>query len=105
MDNKEKKEYGGCLSVLLPLWIIGQILTIIYNLAFAGFYTDLPMIPIILLIYYPFPVSGFLLSAGYALLFLCQSTLESLSPAKNALMLSYVIDTQRSLASTDAHAR
>lgn len=49
MDNKEKKEYGGCLSVLLPLWIIGQILTIIYNLAFVGFYTDLPMIPIILI--------------------------------------------------------
>lgn len=49
MENKEKKEYGGCLSVLLPLWIIGQILTIIYNLAFAGFYTDFPVIPIILI--------------------------------------------------------
>ena len=49
MENKEKKEYGGCLSVLLPLWIIGQILTIIYNLAFAGFYIDFPLIPIILI--------------------------------------------------------
>lgn len=49
MENKEKKEYGGCLSVLLPLWIIGQILNIIYNLAFAGFYTDFPTIPIILI--------------------------------------------------------
>ena len=49
MENKEKKEYGGCLSTLLPLWIIGQILTIIYNLAFAGFYTDYPSIPIILI--------------------------------------------------------
>lgn len=49
MENKEKKEYGGCLSVLLPLWIIGQILTIIYNLVFAGFYTDFPLIPIILI--------------------------------------------------------
>lgn len=49
MENKEKKEYGGCLSILLPLWIIGQILTIIYNLVFAGFYTDLPLIPIILI--------------------------------------------------------
>lgn len=49
MENKEKKEYGGCLSILLPLWIIGQILTIIYNLAFARFYTDFPMIPIILI--------------------------------------------------------
>ena len=49
MGNNEKKEYGGCLSILLPLWIIGQILTIIYNLAFAGFYTDFPMMPIILI--------------------------------------------------------
>ena len=49
MENKENKEYGGCLSVLLPLWIIGQIINIIYNLAFARFYTDLPMIPIILI--------------------------------------------------------
>lgn len=49
MDNKEKKEYGGCLSALLPLWIIGQILTITYNLAFTGFYTDFPLIPVILI--------------------------------------------------------
>lgn len=49
MDNNEKKEYGGCLSALLPLWIIGQILTIIYNLAFTGFYTDFPLIPVILI--------------------------------------------------------
>ena len=49
MENKKKKEYGGCLSVLLPLWIIGQILTIIYNLAFAGFYTDFPLIPVVLI--------------------------------------------------------
>lgn len=49
MDNKEKKEYGGCLSALLPLWIIGQILTIIYNSAFTGFYTDFPLIPVILI--------------------------------------------------------
>lgn len=49
MENKEKKEYGGCLSVLLPLWIIGQILTIIYNLAFAGLYIEFTMIPIILI--------------------------------------------------------
>lgn len=49
MENKEKKEYGGCLSVLLPLWIIHQILTIIYNFAFVGFYTDFLLIPIILI--------------------------------------------------------
>jgi len=49
MENKEKKEYGGCLSVLLPLWIIGQILTIIYNLAFAGYYRDFPLILIVLI--------------------------------------------------------
>jgi len=30
MDNK--KEYVGCLAFLLPIWIIGSILNIIYNL-------------------------------------------------------------------------
>ena len=49
MENKENKGYGGCLSVLLPLWIIGQILSMIYNIAFAGIYTDFPLVPIILL--------------------------------------------------------
>lgn len=49
MENKEKKEYGGCLRILLPLWFIGQILSIFYNLAFANYYTENPMIPVFLI--------------------------------------------------------
>ena len=50
MDNKEKKEYGGCLSILLPLWIIGQILSLIINAAgFAAFFTEFPLSPILLI--------------------------------------------------------
>lgn len=49
MDNNEKKEYGGCLGTLLPLWIFGQILTIIYNMVVAGLYTDFPLVPIVLI--------------------------------------------------------
>ncbi len=47
MKNKEKKGYGGCLSILLPLWIIGQIFSLISNIGFAAFFTDLPLIPIL----------------------------------------------------------
>lgn len=49
MENKEKKEYGGCLRILLPLWFLGQILSIFYNFAFANYYTEYPMIPIFLI--------------------------------------------------------
>lgn len=49
MENNEKKEYGGCLRILLPLWFLGQILSIFYNFAFANFYTEFPMIPIFLI--------------------------------------------------------
>ena len=49
MDNKEKKGYGGCLSVLLPLWIIGQIFSLIINVGFAAFLSEFPLIPILLI--------------------------------------------------------
>ncbi len=47
--EETKKEYGGCLSILLPLWIIGQVLSMIINLTLFGFYTDNPIIPILLI--------------------------------------------------------
>lgn len=47
--EETKKEYGGCLSILLPLWIIGQVLSMIINFTLFGFYTDNPIIPILLI--------------------------------------------------------
>lgn len=47
--EETKKEYGGCLSILLPLWIIGQVLSMIINFTLFGFYTDNPSIPILLI--------------------------------------------------------
>lgn len=50
MENvEEKKAYGGCLSILLPLWIIGQIFTLITNVGFAPFFSELPLVPILLI--------------------------------------------------------
>jgi hypothetical protein len=47
--EEKKKEYGGCLGILLPLWIVGQIVSMIYNFMLFGFYTDNPTIPILLI--------------------------------------------------------
>lgn len=47
--EETKKEYGGCLSILLPLWIIGQVFSMIINFTLFGFYTDNPSIPILLI--------------------------------------------------------
>lgn len=44
-----KKEYGGCLGLLLPLWIIGQIFSLVYNISLFGLFTDEPIIPILLI--------------------------------------------------------
>lgn len=49
MENKEKKKYGGCLSIILPLWIVGQIITMNSNLTYAKYYTCLPIFPVILI--------------------------------------------------------
>ncbi len=57
MDNKETKKYGGCLSILLPLWVIGQIFSLIRTFIIVGFDVYSPIaivlmfaIPIITLI-------------------------------------------------------
>ena len=47
--EESKKEYGGCLGILLPLWIIGQIISMIINFSLFGFYTDNPSIPLLLI--------------------------------------------------------
>lgn len=49
MEANVKKGYGGCLSALLPVWIIGQIFLLIQSVSFAAFFSDLPLIPIIMI--------------------------------------------------------
>lgn len=45
----EKKKYGGYLNILLPIWIIGQVISLMKNAGFAGLLIDNPLIPIILI--------------------------------------------------------
>lgn len=47
--EKERKEYGGCLNILLPVWIIGQIFSLVYNLTLFGIFINEPIIPILLI--------------------------------------------------------
>ena len=47
--EETKKAYGGCLSILLPLWIIGQILSMVVNFAYLGLYRDNLIIPALLI--------------------------------------------------------
>ena len=49
MESTEKNGYGGCLSALLPIWIIGQTFSLIQSVGFATFFSDLPLIPIIMI--------------------------------------------------------
>ncbi len=48
--EEEKKEYGGCLSILLPIWVIGQILSLVINLTTAWYFKEQPIIPILFII-------------------------------------------------------
>lgn len=50
MEEEEKKEYGGCLSILLPIWVIGQILSLVINLTTAWYFKEQPIIPILFII-------------------------------------------------------
>ena len=48
MENGEKK-YGGCLGILLPLWILGQIISIFFNFTLFSYYAQFPLLPVLLI--------------------------------------------------------
>ena len=50
MENTNNKKYCGCLSALLPIWMVGQVFLIVYNSIMGATYTKFPVSATILIV-------------------------------------------------------